>query len=137
MNLDRLVNNAIANSTDPTTGRRRTTGGGNCARTVRDDLAGAGGPTLPPLGAGGTPSPGAWGPTLIGSGCYQQVTDPANYTPALGDIAITMGNGTSHVSVYDGNTWDADIARPSPVPSSGPNYTGAQVTYYQYVGLHH
>jgi len=140
MDLQRLVDNAISSSTDPNTGRRRTTGGGGCAGAVRNDVASAGGPRLPPLGTNpvtgksNTPTPGAWGPTLVGSGCYQSVTDPANYTPGPGDIAITVGNGTSHVSIYDGNTWDADIARPSPIPSNGPNYAGSQVTYYKYVG---
>jgi hypothetical protein len=93
---------------------------------------------LPPLGLHGTPSPAAWGPTLVGSGCYQLVTDSTNYVPQLGDIAIAVGDGTSHVSIYDGSTWDSDIAKPSAVPSSTPGgpYAGAVVTYYQYIGQH-
>jgi RHS repeat-associated protein len=135
MNLQQLVDNALAGTIDPTTGAQRRGGRTrNCAQTVRNDVLNAGGPFLPRLGAGGTPSPGAWGPTLTSSGCYTTVTDPADYTPAPGDIAITVGNGTSHVSIYDGNTWDADIATPGPIPSHGPNYAGAQVTYYKYVG---
>lgn len=43
-------------------------------------------------------------------------------------------NGTSHISIYDGNNWDADIQRPEAIPGSGPKYAGATVTYYQYIG---
>lgn len=91
---------------------------------------------LPPLGnaPGNTPMPGNWGKALIDSGCYQLVTNAANYTAQAGDIAITVGNGTSHISIFDGTFWDADIATPGPMPSHGPSYAGAQVTYYQFTG---
>jgi RHS repeat-associated protein len=141
IDLKQLVENAIAGTYDPS-GFQRTHGGGKCATAVRQDLIenGAGGPYLPPLGnkphgKSNTPSPAAWGPTLIGSGCYQLVTDPNNYVPQPGDIAITVGTGTSHISIYDGNSWDADIARPSPVPSNtNPKYVGATVTMYRFTG---
>jgi hypothetical protein len=134
MDLNQLVHNAEAGTINPKTGTQRRYGGGNCAKTVRNDVLQAGGPFLPRLGAGGTPSAGAWGPTLVSSGCYQQVTDPQNYTPQPGDIAITQGNGTSHVAIYDGNTWDADIARPNANPGGSQYAPNAQVTYYKYVG---
>jgi len=97
------------------------------------DLVNVGGPMLPPLG---TPSPSAWGPTLVASGCYQAVANGADYTPQLGDIAITVGTGTSHVSIYDGSGWDADMTTPSAAPGKSGAYAGAVVTYYQYVGNH-
>jgi hypothetical protein len=141
MDLDRLIENAVRGTMD-SQNHQRTSGGGNCANTVKADLINAGGPELPHLGKnpttgkGNTPTPGAWGPTLIASGCYQQVADPANYHPQPGDIAIAVGTVTSHISIYDGNTWDADIAKPNAVPNTQPNsaYAGAQVTYYKYVG---
>ena len=92
---------------------------------------------MPPLGAGNTPSPAAWGPALINSGCYQLVTDNSGYTPQVGDIAIAVGDQTSHVSIYDGSAWDADISKPNAVPNThGGAYAGATVTYYQYIGQH-
>lgn len=137
IDLQQLIQNAIAGATDPVTGMPRTASRHDCANTVRKDLKNAGGPTLPPLGQGNTPSPAAWGPTLINSGCYQQVTNNSGYTPQIGDIAIAMGNGTSHISIYDGSNWDADIQKPNAVPNShGGAYAGAIVTYYQYVGQH-
>ena len=89
---------------------------------------------MPPLGVGGTPSPANWGVALLNSGCYQQVADPANYSYQPGDIAITVGDGTGHISIYDGNSWDADIATRNPVPNAGGAYAGAQATLYQYIG---
>ena len=134
IDLPQLVKNAKAGVTKDANGNPRTTGGGNCANTVRGDVQKAGGPRLPPLGTGGTPGPSNWGVALVNTGCYQQVADPSNYTPKPGDIAITVGNGTGHISIYDGNTWDADIATRNPVPSSGGKYAGAQATIYQYIG---
>lgn len=134
INLDQLVKNARQGTIDPKSGQQRTHGGGNCANTVRNDIVNAGGPRLPPLGTGGTPAPGNWGVALVGTGCYQQVADPSNYSPQPGDIAITPGNGTGHISIYDGTNWDADIATPNPVPARGGAYTGAQATIYQYTG---
>ena len=139
IDLNQLVHNAKAGTIDPKTKMPRTQGGGNCALTVKGDISNAGGPTLPHLGKNpatgkdNTPTPGAYGPTLINSGCYQQVPN-AGYVPHPGDIAIAVGNGSSHISIYDGNAWDADIQRPDAIPGTGPKYAGATVTYYQYIG---
>ncbi len=133
INLAELVENAIAGTMGPN-GQQRRSGGGNCKKTVQNDLINSGGPTLPPIGLGNTPTPENLGPTLVNSGCYVVVTDPANYTPQPGDIEITAGNGTGHISIYDGTSWDADIATRNPVPSSGGAYAGATATIYRYVG---
>jgi len=129
MNRDQV----LANAREGTHGR--TSGGGNCLKTVRGDLTanGANGPVLPPGGSGHTPT-NAWeGDALTRSGCYQLA--PSGYAPNPGDIAITEGHGTGHISIFDGNTWDADIATPDPVPShSSPRYAGTSATIYQYIG---
>jgi hypothetical protein len=68
------------------------------------------------------------------------VPDPAIYVYQPGDIAITLGgtppaNATGHISIYDGSTWDADIATRNAVPNAGGAYKGAQATIYQYIGF--
>jgi hypothetical protein len=136
MDFQQLIQNAKNGAKDPATGMPTTKTRHDCANTVRNDVRNAGGPLLPRLGSGNTPSPAAWGPTLISSGCYQQVTNNSGYVPQAGDIAIAMGNGTSHVSIYDGSGWDADMTKPNAVPNQGGPYSGAVVTYYQYVGNH-
>ncbi len=108
--------------------------GGNCADTVRKDIVDAGGPRLPPLGKGNTPKPENWGVELIKMGCYKLVDDPEHYKYKPGDIAIAVGTGTSHISIYDGNTWDADIAKEGPVPNRGGKYKDSKPTIYEYVG---
>ena len=138
INLDQLIDNAISGATDAGTGKLRTKSNHNCATTVRNDLVGAGGPRLPPLGrnadgVANTPTNSAWGSTLV-NGCYQLVTDPASYIPQKGDIAITEGIGTGHISIYDGSTWDADFASPNAAPGSTGAYKGSVATIYQYVG---
>lgn len=116
-------------------GTQRTSGGGHCVGAVKAAMKKGGGPVLPPLGSNGTPTNAAYGSTLTGSGCWVIVTDMAGYVPGQGDVAVTEGNGTGHIAVYDGHTWDADIATPSPVPSlHGSNYAGATPVIYQYVG---
>jgi RHS repeat-associated protein len=134
IDLQQLIQNAKQGALDPATHLPRTTSSHDCARTVRNDLKNAGGPTLPPLGLHGTPTPGAWGPTLVNSGCYELVKNSSGYVPQLGDIAIAVGTGTSHISIYDGSGWDADISKPNAVPNSGGPYAGAMVTYYRYTG---
>lgn len=138
INLDQLIDNAISGATDASTGKLRTKSNHNCATTVRNDLVGAGGPRLPPLGrnsdgVANTPTNSAWGSTLV-NGCYKLVTDPASYIPQKGDIAITEGIGTGHISIYDGSTWDADFASPNAAPGSTGAYKGSVATIYQYVG---
>jgi uncharacterized protein RhaS with RHS repeats len=118
-------------------GTQRTKGGGRCVSAVKKAMRDGNGPVLPPLGTNGTPTNAAYGGTLTGSGCWVVVTDMAGYAPGEGDVAVTEGNGTGHIAIYDGHTWDADIATPNPVPSlHGSNYAGATPVIYQYVGPH-
>jgi uncharacterized protein RhaS with RHS repeats len=50
IDLQQLIQNAIAGTINPNTKMQRHTGRGQCARTVRADIFNAGGPNLPPLG---------------------------------------------------------------------------------------
>ena len=74
-----------------------------------------------------------WGTPLIRSGCYKIVTDP-KYKSQPGDIAITVGDGTGHISIFDGTTWDADYPTNGPSPGSTKRYKDAVPTRYQFIG---
>ncbi|MDD2777109.1 MAG: hypothetical protein PHU06_14250 [Gallionella sp.] len=133
MDLQRLIQEATQGVINPNTGETITSGGGHCATTVRGYLNSAHGPLLSPLGSNGMPSDMAWGFDLISSGCYTVAED--GYVPQPGDIAITEGDGRSHISVNVApNAWNADISTPNPVPSSGGAYTNAKPTIYRYSG---
>jgi RHS repeat-associated protein len=133
IDVNKLVEEAKKAIIDPKTKKPNTGKGGNCALTVRGVVQRAGGPKLPSLGDHGTPTHKSWGAALIDTGCYKSVTDP-QYKAKPGDIAITEGKGTGHISVYDGQTWDADIPTKNAVPNSGGKYEGAKAGIYQYVG---
>lgn len=132
IDLQQLVNNAYENALNDD-GTLNYKSRGQCATTVRKTINDAGGPLLPPLGNGGTPSPEKWGPPLVNSGCYREVVPGEPYTPKPGDVAITRGRNTGHISVYDGGTWNADMATTAPNPG-GRRYQGSQPVIYEYVG---
>lgn len=108
-----------------------------CVAVVRKDFneasGGNGTKYIPHLGAGGTPTFTTIGNALIMSGCY--IPAPPGYTPKSGDVEITEGTGTGHVSIYTGHGWAADYTSPNPNPN-GPGYARATTQIYEYVGSH-
>lgn len=140
IDLPKLIKSAITKASDPVTHVKIDVkdGNSNCAITTRKNLTNAHGPSLPGLGATGHPNDGAWGQTLVDSGCYER--QPLGYAGPYGpgDISIIDITTTGHASIYDGSTWDADMASPNPIPTRGEDptnpYYGKTPTIYKYQG---
>ncbi len=106
-----------------------------CVAAVRQDFNEASGGNgtnyVPHLGAGGTPTFTKIGNAMTSSGCY--VAAPPNYTPKPGDVEITEGAGTGHISIDTSHGWASDYTSKYANPG-GPDYAHSTTRIYEYIG---